>query len=67
VGITLLNAREIQKSPNENTLLALERIKISDGDIHKNVTNNAVFLITASRRQISDKIIKIIVVPRNKQ
>lgn len=50
-----------------NALLPLGRIPISEGDIHKKITNNTSFLITESRRQISDKIIKIIVVPRKRQ
>lgn len=33
----------------------------------KKITNNTIFLITESKRQVSDKIIKIIVVPRKRQ
>lgn len=50
-----------------NALLPSGRIPISGGDIYKKITNNTIFLITESRRQVSDKIIKIIVVPRKRQ
>lgn len=45
-----------------NALLPSGRIPISEGNIHKKIANNTIFLITESRRQISDKIIKIFVV-----
>lgn len=48
--ITVLNAREIWKSTSENRLLSSGRIQVSEGDIHKKITNDTIFLIRESRR-----------------